>query len=279
MQIKIHFVSKVADIVQHLSQTVASPSVLNIKSFIDALPAPFTDRSVEHDSHEFIILVRDYIDQVQLYYNKTFPMIVASITQPAAPLPYLGSFNQTCVCSRCRNSTVVFKAEFEELSVHMQEGSSLQALLNISCITPVEKKCETCSPDSDVSMTKTTSIVGIPDMLIINFNRFVNAGTSKILDLITCERCLQFYLIDGSIATYTHVATISHAGKTRQSGHYVSYSRRVSTSKPTEVGYYRASDAHIENCQDKAIFENAALTGNGVQNETPYVLVYERTPS
>jgi len=88
------------------------------------------------------------------------------------------------------------------------------------------------------------------------------------------------YLMDGSIATYTHVTTISHAGKTRQSGHYVSYSRRVSIAKPIEVGYYRASDAHFfENCQDKAIFESTALTGNGVQNETPYVLVYERTPT
>jgi len=278
LQIQINFVSTVAGILRRLSQTVASPSTLNIKTLIDSLPSPFTDRRMEHDSNEFIVVLRESIDEVQLHYNKAFPVTVASLIQPPVPLPYLGSINRMCLCGRCRNRTTTSKSgeEFEEISVHIQKGLSLQALLNIDFNTQVEKKCENCSPDSSVSMTKTTSIVVIPDMLIINLNRFVDAGASKKLDLISCERCLQFSLMDGSIATYTHKATISHTGKTRHSGHYVSYIRRISAVKPSEVCYYRVSDANIEDCQEEIIFESAALTGGGPQNETPYVIMYER---
>ncbi len=90
--------------------------------------------------------------------------------------------------------------------------------------------------------------------------------------IIECNESIEVTLREASeVAHYRYRASISHNGTSPDNGHYVAY--KVGRNE----SFYRMSDVSVLNIKDKQMFVSQALFGGGINNETPYVLLYERT--
>jgi hypothetical protein len=131
-------------------------------------------------------------------------------------------------------------------------------------------KCDNCSTNSDVNIRENSVLLRAPAILTIQLLRFEFVSPTicqKNLCPMLCHSQISLPTGDGKSSTYQHRSTVSHVGRNSTSGHYVAY-------KKFQGRFFRLSD---DKCTEmnEADFSSAALN-NGPNNETPYILIYDR---
>jgi uncharacterized UBP type Zn finger protein len=234
------------------------------------LPLQFNDRTIEHDTHEVLCFLKSELDSWR-----------KSVYQPC--FPFQGTLTKTSTCSS-GHSKPNREEPFEEIGIsipYFTESSTsapaqLQDLFFSSLKSTNEAKCESCNSAHNVYINEITSISSAPSVLFLHLLRFKICAASqqiqKNMSPVHCNRNIQTTLFGSNeILNYTYRASISHVGTSTTEGHYVFY-------KTAQNGkFYKINDAVVSEFKSEVEFESLALYGGGVESETPYVLLYERT--
>ena len=134
----------------------------------------------------------------------------------------------------------------------------------------LKAKCDSCSAASDVDICESSIILHAPAILTIQLLRFEFISPvicHKKMCPVRCHDQIRLPSGDGRHFVYQHRSTVSHVGRNSTSCHYIAY-------KKFQGRFFQISDS---NCLEmrEADFTAAALSA-GPNNETPYILIYDR---
>jgi len=253
------FCEKLAGLFSSMQASGKKP--ISPKSFVATLEGPFRDRSMEHDAHEFTVMLRDQLDIVYK------PRIS----------PFVGMHKNCLTCVRC-NYKKFRDEQFEEIQLvlpHMRESTvTLEELLQVhtgedrvSFTGDNKVDCGRCGGRRD-TVVQVVPLV-LPTALLIQLKRFKwNAESGNFEKILIPVQIPKVLTIQSE--TYLHKATVTHIGATPRQGHYYAYKRNFSD------GGVQYNDS-VATELSPAEFHKSAMGFGGNINETPYMLVYEKT--
>jgi ubiquitin C-terminal hydrolase len=247
--------------------------ILNPTRLVKLLPPPFHDRATEHDAHEVLYFLKSKLDDCKRILNMP-------------PLPFQGSVINKLTC-RCGHSKEPVAAIFNDISISLPLDASdgigvtasgpiqLQSLLDITHKDHEGAHCDACSPTQNVPMTEQSFVKTAPNLLLLQLKRFSYVEsirqTVKIMRQIECNERIHIILHEtNEVVNYRYRASISHNGTSSNNGHYVAY--KIDPSDKL----YEMNDSQCQEIKEKQMFVSQALFGGGTNDETPYILLYER---
>lgn len=218
---------------------VTSKIVIRPDSFIQKFDKNFSEVALNpQDAHEAIIFLLDRFhsaiskkvkikkisgisenssDNWKKFYEKDFSEIIRI---------FFGQFEINISCDKCKILSSPSYEPFNNLQVELT--NNLVKSLDIALSEEeVEKRCEHCSTDENVEMTKKFSISMFPSHLIVQVKRFnyidgrlsKKNGRMEVPDLIDLSK---YYSYKDRYGMYKLYAGIIHLGSL-MFGHYISY--------------------------------------------------------
>ena len=220
------------------TKRITPKTIIRPESFINKLDRDFMEVALnQNDAHEALIFLLDNFhttisknvkikkisgisddssDNWKKFYEKDFSEIIRI---------FFGQYEINVKCNKCKNVSTNFEP-YNHISVELT--SNLTKSLDISLSEEdVEKRCEKCSTEENVEMTKQFSISMFPAHLIIQIKRFnyVDGRSVKIKGKIEVPELIdlsKYYAYKNRYGMYKLYAGIIHRG-TPTNGHYISY--------------------------------------------------------
>lgn len=220
------------------TKNITPKTVIKPESFIEKFSRNFTEVALNpQDAHEALIFLLDNFhnsisknvkikkisrisksssDSWKQFYEKDFSEIIKI---------FYGQYEINVKCTQCKSVSTSF-VPFNHLLVELT--SNLVKSLDISLSEEdVEKKCDTCSPEENIDMTKQFSISMFPNHLIIQIKRFnySHRGLIKIQGKIEVPELIdlsKYYAYKNKYGMYKLYGGIIHTGSPTF-GHYIAY--------------------------------------------------------
>lgn len=220
------------------TQDIAPKTIIRPESFIGKFDRNFSEVATNpQDAHESLIFILDNFhtaisknvkikkisgisdessENWKKFYEKDFSEIIKI---------FFGQYEINVKCNKCKTISKSF-VPFNHLSVELT--SNLVKSLDIALSEEdVEKRCDTCSLEENVEMTKQYSVSMFPNHLIIQIKRFGygDRGLIKIEGKIEIPELIdlsKYYAYKDRYGMYKLYGGIIHKGSPTF-GHYVAY--------------------------------------------------------
>ena len=237
--------------------------------------APFNNPH-QHDAAEYYNFVYESLESHKLYNGPALNTVLTCRSQ---------TFIQ---CLECETSTAVPIDRFSVLRLYFSQidaaplhlESMVQAYLAPETMIGVHAyDCTVCIRKT--TATKTNHLVGpAPQTITIHLVRFSSTKSAirKLNTPVIYTRSLELPFYDnGTIiqACYSLQAVIDHQGQTMESGHYVTYAKRQTSTGI--MAWFKFNDTIVTKVTESEVLQPLHRSDDGVL-QTPYMLLYTFAP-